>query len=322
MPPEPSHERGAQGAAPPDVLADDPVLIPEADAEVAEAQAPPEAETKVEGEGSPPQLPLEGETWTSARPAHAADPDRRRKLMPWAFAAATAVVLGASAVGMSYSPLFRADRIVVRGESRLSEARVLKVAGLGASTNLLHANLGAAERRLEANPWIASASVTRQLPHGLQITVVERTAVAVADDGAGPPVLVSAQGTPLGPVPAGTALPAVTTTDGTSPPDPAAMRTGAAVAAAMPPGLLSRAASITVGADGSIWVETDTHVMARYGDDTQLAAKGQALKAVLDYAANEGKVISEIDVTVPGAPTGRLAGAPVGEQITFHPKAG
>ena len=45
-------------------------------------------------------------------------------------------------------------------------------------------------------------------------------------------------------------------------------------------------------------------VTATYGDGSDLAAKGQALKAVLTYAAQHGGAVASVDVEVPGAPTG------------------
>ena len=79
----------------------------------------------------------------------------------------------------------------------------------------------------------------------------------------------------------------------------------------MPVALQRRTGSISVGPDGSVAVETLTHIVVTYGDGSQLEAKGQTLKAVLDWSEREGVALAAVDVTVPGAPTARRYGAPV-----------
>ena len=272
------------------------------------------AETEPDPQGhAEPVVEVEGEGVESTDPGppmHVADPARRRALLPWLIVAGTVLVLGSIAFGLTFTPLFRADEIRVGGEAHLSEAKILRIAGLGPGTNLLHADLAGAQRRLERQPWIARATITRSLPHTLDINVVERVPVAITVAG-GHRVLVSVQGVPLGGAGSTQAFPAVTSPEGTGDLTPSALRTGAEAAAAMPPGLRAGIGSITVDADGAIVVRTGNGILVTYGDDTQLEAKAQSLKAVLAWAVREGKSLATVDVTVPGAPTARLDGGAV-----------
>jgi cell division protein FtsQ len=262
-------------------------------------------EVEVEGVDEPVGGPI--------RAAHVANPARRRALRPWLIAASVVLVLGSIAFGLTYTPLFRADQIRIRGEAHLSEAKILKVAGLGPATNLLHADLAGAQRRLEQEPWIARASVSRSLPHGLDIQVVERVPVATTVSG-GRRVLVSIEGVVLGNAGNVSGFPVVLSPEGSEDLSLDELRAGGRVATAMPTGLRAQVDAITVDGDGAIVVRTGSGVLVTYGDDTQLQAKAQSLKAVLAWAARGGESLATVDVTVPGSPTAGLTGGPVVER--------
>jgi cell division septal protein FtsQ len=240
-------------------------------------------------------------------PTHVADPARRRAILPWAIVVIVVLLLGSIAFGLTFTPLFRADQIRISGEGHLSEAQILRIAGLGSDTNLLHADFEGAQRRLERQPWIARATISRSLPHHLDIQVVERVPVATAV-AEGRRVLVSIQGVNLGGAGDVRAFPGVTSAEGTGDMTRAALRTGAEAAAAMPPGLSTQIDTIAVDGDGAIVVRTGGGILVTYGGPTQLEAKAQSLKAILAWAAREGKSLATVDVTVPGAPTVRLRG--------------
>ena len=234
-----------------------------------------------------------------------ADPELRRRLLPWAIVGVTLIVLVSAAVGFTYTPYFHASAISVSGESHLSEAAVLRIAGLGPDTNVFHVDRLAAERRLEHNPWIKSATVTRSLPRTLTVVVAERTAVAIVTAGK-TAMLVAADGTLLGPSAQGQVLPHIATLDSTGAATTQAVRIGGHIVAAMPAALRPLVESVAVDLDGSVTVQTTTGVTATYGDTTQLVAKGQSLLAVLDYAQSRHVTLAAVDVTVPGAPTASL----------------
>jgi cell division protein FtsQ len=258
----------------------------------------PEAEPT---DAVPRMVPASIET----RAPHVVSPARRRALMPWAIVAGFLVVLGAVAIGLTYTPMFHAKTIMVTGERRLSEARILKIAGVGPGTDVFHADLRAAERRLERNPWIASATVSRRLPSSISVQITERRPVALARSSDGTLTYLALDGSVLAPAGRHTLLPEVQVEAGAD--EPAAMAAGASVAEALPPGLLPEVASISVDAEGSVIVGMRSGVTAAYGDGSDARAKGQALKAVIDYAATNGRVLLSVNIEVPGAPTAVFA---------------
>ena len=82
--------------------------------------------------------------------------------------------------------------------------------------------------------------------------------------------------------------------------------------------LRATVATVMVADDGSIQMQTRLGVMVTYGDASQAEAKAQALTAVLEWAASQGKTLSAVDVTVPGAPTAQLAGGAPAGSFTPH----
>ena len=204
----------------------------------------------------PEAAPIEGVAPTLAapvaeRPPHVVSRARRRALMPWAVVGSVLVVIGASAIGLTYTPMFHAKTITVAGERRFSEEQILKMAGIGPGTDVFHVDLGALERRLERNPWIAEAVVTRHLPSSLSVVISERRAVALARSADGRMDYLALDGHVLAPARGTPPLPEVKTSNDIST-DPSAAATGAAVAQALPPALLPEVASISVEADGSV----------------------------------------------------------------------
>ncbi len=84
---------------------------------------------------------------------------------------------------LTQSAYFRADTIDVRGMERLSRQAVLDTAGLEGRVNIVAVNLSMVRKRLAADPWIRSASVRRELPSRLIVTVREHRPLAVLDVG-------------------------------------------------------------------------------------------------------------------------------------------
>lgn len=92
------------------------------------------------------------------------------------------VVVVASAIGIAWlivqSPFLAVKTINVKGASRESAADVEQAAGVKDGAALLFVNTGDVARRVEELPWVAEASVKRELPTSLTITVLERSPVA------------------------------------------------------------------------------------------------------------------------------------------------
>jgi hypothetical protein len=79
----------------------------------------------------------------------------------------------------------------------------------------------------------------------------------------------------------------------------------------MDPGLRSEVGSLTIGVDGLVRLVLRGGVSVAYGDAGEGVEKAQALAAVLAWADAEREHVQGIDVSVPGAPTARLAGGEV-----------
>ncbi len=90
------------------------------------------------------------------------------------------------------APAFSLSDIEVEGNDRLERDDILEHAGLTVGGNVFEVAPEDAQARLLAHPWVAEATVTRQLPSSFQIHVREHRAVAllsldglylVSDDG-------------------------------------------------------------------------------------------------------------------------------------------
>lgn len=101
---------------------------------------------------------------------------RRRRRRIASTVALLAIAFAASA--LARSPLFAIDTVRVDGVDGPLAQEVRAAAAVPEGRNLLEANLAAAERRVAALPWVATASVDQQPPSSVVISVVEREAAA------------------------------------------------------------------------------------------------------------------------------------------------
>jgi cell division protein FtsQ len=72
------------------------------------------------------------------------------------------------------------DRIVVRGNMRLSKGEVLTMLGGLRGESLLWTNLDAWRGRLQASPWVREAALRRSLPSTVEVLISERIPMGVA----------------------------------------------------------------------------------------------------------------------------------------------
>lgn len=132
------------------------------------------------------------------------DRDRRRRLVRLRRQAASAgvlllvitVVWGIAA--FARSDAFRVERVEVHGTAHLTADRVRQLAAVPSSATMFSLGAGAIEKRLLRDPWIASASVTRSFPHGVNIDIRERKPLALVDAGGANLFLVAGDGYWLG----------------------------------------------------------------------------------------------------------------------------
>ncbi len=217
----------------------------------------------------------------------------------------TVVGVAVTAVSVAYyTPLFAARHVRVVGTVHTPASQVVRVAGLSGHPPLMAVNGGADAARLEALPWIASATVQRRWPDSVVVRVVERVPVAVMARPAGSQgawALVDGTGRVLA-------------WTQTAPPgflqlrsSVSAGRPGSTLAASARPGLAVASAlgalrgsvhEVRVSSDGEVTLVLSGGVVVVLGTDDELGPKLAALRSVLAGAPPTGP--ETIDVTVPG----------------------
>lgn len=90
------------------------------------------------------------------------------------------------------SPRFAVRETVVDGTLRRSKETVLQEGGIAVGDNVFAIDLDAARRKIEADPWIAEATLARRLPDTILVQIKERDAAAVV--ALGESYLVSREG--------------------------------------------------------------------------------------------------------------------------------
>jgi cell division protein FtsQ len=222
-------------------------------------------------------------------------------------AVALVLLIAGSLAWVGNSPVFRMRDLRVTGEKHLSEADVARLSGLTSKTNVLWVSGSAVARRLESNPWVASAVVSRHLPGGIDITVHERTAVAqLAQPGrysvlSGDGVVLATRAS------AGHGVPIIRTAgSGATGKAPAATTAGTkealAAVAALPPTVRSQVLTATERPDATVILRLKRGASVEFGDAARAAEKGRVLQALLEWSAAHGVTPREINVETPSAP--------------------
>jgi len=78
---------------------------------------------------------------------------------------------------------FKLTDVTVEGRDYVTREAILAALNVQAGDSLLGIDLQAARKRLEAIDWVASATVERRLPDTLYVTLKERRAVAIWQNG-------------------------------------------------------------------------------------------------------------------------------------------
>jgi cell division protein FtsQ len=210
--------------------------------------------------------------------------------------------LGAGGWWTSTTSVFSAHRIQVTGASHLSRAEVLRAAGVNGATNVMWTPTSTIASSLEASPWVASATVTRDLPSTLRIRITERTPASAVLVGS-TWFLVAGDGTVLGPARGRSHLPALPNADRLTVGERAgALAVPAAVAGSMEPWLRKRVTAVIPADDGTVQLALADGARVLFGPASDLQAKDQALVGILRWAAQRGTHLGTIDVRSPVAP--------------------
>jgi cell division protein FtsQ len=224
-------------------------------------------------------------------------------------------IVGAAALGALHSSLFAAKHFTVTGAVNTPVAEVLDSAGLLAHPPLVDLNAVRAAERIDALPWIKSATVVAHWPDSVTVSVTERTAVVAIETPGGASshatwalvddtgrVLAEVATKPQGLVPL--SVPVVVGSPGSDLSDSDAP--GIDVAATIPASLSARVESVAVSGSGDVTLGLSGGLSADIGSAVDLQAKYEALASVLaGVALQSGELI---DVTVPGEPTVGTAG--------------
>jgi cell division protein FtsQ len=118
-----------------------------------------------------------------ARAAAGALRDRVRSVLPWLGLAVVAVGVP-TLIWEGYqhtvsSPYFRISQVETRGLAHLDRKMLLAHSGFTLPVNAFDVDPDNVRERIEAHPWVSSATVERRLPDDLRITVEEHRPVAI-----------------------------------------------------------------------------------------------------------------------------------------------
>jgi len=82
-------------------------------------------------------------------------------------------------IGAAQAHVLKVDRIVVRGNERLSKGEVLAVLNGLRGESLVWTDLDAWRRKLLASPWVGDAALRRSLPSTVEVVISERQPVGI-----------------------------------------------------------------------------------------------------------------------------------------------
>ncbi len=91
----------------------------------------------------------------------------------------TLCMMGYQWIPSAVAGLLAIQRVSIAGTDRLDRRVVLSLLDLPEDRSLLSVDFSSLKRKVEAHPWVASASVGRVLPHTLTVIVVERKPAAL-----------------------------------------------------------------------------------------------------------------------------------------------
>jgi cell division protein FtsQ len=109
-----------------------------------------------------------------------------RRWLSWRRALAALLVLGLlglATYAVWFSAWLRAEQVTVTGADQLSVSEVERVAAVPLDEPLARVDLGAISTRVQSLAIVKEVDVVRGWPHTVEITVVERQAVAVVQIG-------------------------------------------------------------------------------------------------------------------------------------------
>ena len=244
---------------------------------------------------SPPRAPASSSGPTVAQ-RHGRRPGGRRRLVG-TVAAVVLVLLVATAVWLVYFSSVLATRsVVVSGNRALSAEQVTTAAAVPLGRPLARQALDDIARRATALPQVSAATVTREWPGTVRVTVTERQALLgitqpggfLVADKAG--VVFAAE----------TTLPVGVVQVSADPANRPLLVELGSVVGALPQDVRDQVTSIEAVTPDSIRLRTVSGVTVEWGDSSQSELKAQVATALLASG-----VKTSIDVSAPHAPATR-----------------
>lgn len=200
----------------------------------------------------------------------------------------------------TFTPILAIDKIVVSGESRVSEKQILKILKKYIGTPLPTISEEAVARDLKGFPIIESIALVSRPPHTLEVKLTERTPIAIVVSG-GVQYLYDPAGVKLGQASGSEALPTVIVTG--NPKDSATYRQAIDVILALPLQLLDRVAYIQAKTRDNVTLRLRGAAgqTVIWGDSSDSILKSKVLKTLLLKTST--KVSATFDVSSPLTPS-------------------
>jgi cell division protein FtsQ len=227
-----------------------------------------------------------------------------RRRLHFLVASGSITVLVVAGWASTRSPLLDVDRIEVVGATATPQAAVVAASGVRLGLPLVDLDETTSLRGVVDLPWVRSASISRQWPSTVTITVVEREAVAAAPSADSRWALVDSNGQVVAWTDSAGDLPPLAGIPPAGPPGSTLGGSSAAallrVAATVPDGLRARLKAVVAGDGGNVELELQEGARVRLGEPEQLAEKFRSALSVLAQVDTRG--VSTLDVRIPQSP--------------------
>lgn len=245
--------------------------------------------------------PRTGATSTrSARPSLADQRDRRRRsrrrLVRGVVAAALVLLVAAAVLLVYVSRVLDARAVAVSGARSLSTEQVVAAAAVPLGVPLARQRLDEIARRTTSLPQVAGATVTREWPHTVRVTVTEREPLLGVAQPSGY-LVVDQSGVVFATVPT---LPAGVVQVAVDPANRPLLVQLGAVVLALPEDVRDQVTTIEAATSDSIRLRTSKGVTIVWGDSSDTPLKAQVATALLAHGAK-----TSIDVSAPHVPAVR-----------------
>ncbi|MDQ7793960.1 MAG: FtsQ-type POTRA domain-containing protein [bacterium] len=232
---------------------------------------------------------------------------RANRRLPVMFGLAALAVAGV--ILFLDSGFFEVREVTVAGLRLVAEEEILALSGIRPRTSTWRLSLLSIQRGVESHPRVKRATITRDLPRGLLITIEERSAVAVIPyyasflevDASGQ-VLGLAAGVPRHPVITGLLLRRAVPGDDLS----ERLRPGLEVLEHLGPGEAGLVAEVHLAETGEVIAYTADATTVYLGLPQAMGPKVSALLAVVEELAFAGSRAEYIDLRNPGRPLVKL----------------